>query len=136
MPRLKRRQRIAREHSQRTRLRLLTGHDYDFLGAAALGDDDLLEAWQELRCELMEQHQGERPGSRPWAWWENDAPEPRRRIKEGGPCSFFRSPATFGIPSNCDEAEFESERDYLARLGLLTAEELEALASRERPCPT
>jgi hypothetical protein len=45
-----------------------------------------------------------RPGTRPWAWWEFDAPEPLR--------------------------EHESERDYLQRLKLFLPGE-EQLPTRE-----
>ena len=60
------------KHSQ-----LITGHDFfdqfDDLDAAR-------EGWQALRGELLPAFVDKYPGTRPWAWWEYEAPEPRRRL--------------------------------------------------------
>lgn len=78
------------------------------------------------------------PGTRPWVWWRFEAPEPRRILKwwhwdrEGkveieGPSAivsgdwrtyFGRYPSYIG----CLGPEYETERAYLERLGLLRAE--------------
>ena len=65
------------------------------------------------------------PGTRPWGWWQYDAPEPRRRITgQGEPAE--GSPLAFGIPTRWrsidpdDPPRYETERAYLERLDLLT----------------
>ena len=104
------------------------------------------EAWEALRDELLSAWVRDDPCTRPWAWWEFDAPERRRRI-DGKPHP-FDSPARkqhgkkfghketeklfFGMPNylmveDDADAEYESEADYLERLGELTDEELDAL---------
>ena len=74
-----------------------------------LGPKDARSAFEsdESRCISWRAHAAEvmqlvQPGSRPWAWWEYDAPEPLRPR--------------------------ESETAYLARCGLLTEEERTSLA--------
>ena len=52
------------------------------------------EAWEKHRENILTQWIAANPGTRPWAWWKFDAPEPR--------------------------PEGEGEADYLGRLGLLT----------------
>lgn len=56
------------------------------------GDAGRRQAWKDHRAVLLVEWVRENPGTRPRVWWEVDAPEPRGD---------------------------ESERDYLARLGLL-----------------
>ena len=36
--------------------------------------------WRELREAVLTAWGAARPGSRPWAWWQFDAPEPRRTL--------------------------------------------------------
>ena len=55
--------------------------------------------WAERREELMASWVQERPGTRPWGWWQYDAPE--------------------------DRPEGESEAGYLRRHGFLTPGEME-----------
>ena len=40
--------------------------------------DLVREAWDEIGPVLLVDWVGTSPGSRPWAWWRLDAPEPRR----------------------------------------------------------
>jgi hypothetical protein len=75
--------------------------------------------------------------SRCWAWWKFEAPEPRRRIGGEGiaatdtpDCPACAKKLSFGRPTvwdadYADETEtwFETQRDYLIRLDLLTPEE-------------
>jgi hypothetical protein len=68
-------------------------------GSAFDGDDSRRLAWRAHSSELMRLVE---PGSRPWAWWEYDAPEPVRPR--------------------------ESDAAYLARCGLLTSAERISLA--------
>ena len=79
-------------------LELLLGSTCD--ASAFESDDARRAAWRTHATELMTMVD---PGSRPWAWWQYDAPE---------------AP----LPR-------ESERDYLARHGLLTETELRRLQS-------
>lgn len=110
------------------------------------------KGWDELRADLLPAWIDEHPGTRPYAWWEFDAPERRRRT-DGAVHPFddrgrneeierrtqehpeFREQAYKlfrGMP-NClftrDDfaAEWESEAAYLDRLGLLTPAEKERL---------
>lgn len=175
MPFLKRRG-IARrtprdELRDRVKIKLLSGCDFSFLDDdknTPLEMDELAESWADFREELLHDHingwwckstesqnSGE-PGTRPWGWWEFDAPERRRCLNQVHP---FENPGRhahiaecierlkipphypygkdefrlwFGKPGSlyCDSdfsARFESETDYLDRLGLLTDSERAAL---------
>lgn len=83
--------------------------------------------WEELRDELLERWIAARPGTRPWAWWQFDAHEPRRLLP-GSP-GFSLDPVppdcvSFGmVHCSCRAEEFdneyESEWAYLERLDLL-----------------
>jgi hypothetical protein len=130
-PRRKLKGRLSDLDSLRVRERLSSGHDWDLLDGDRLNDDELAIAWRQLRGEIMARHLAERPGSRPWGWWKFDSREARRQIEEGpepiGPADWFGCPSKFrGEPP---ALMYESERDYLARLGLLTEAEQRALAS-------
>lgn len=57
--------------------------------------------WEDVRDELLPAWIREHPGTRPFAWWQEEAPEPRR--------------------------EGESELDYLRRHKLLTKTEQKLL---------
>ncbi|WP_095087632.1 hypothetical protein [Mesorhizobium sophorae] len=118
------------------------------------------EAWREPFLAEWVQHQ---PGTRPWAWWRHDAPEPRLRLGGTGTakhdCLAHVRQFAFGLPSAGfldrwtfdyfngqardihgrliangykpgdfsrgepfdpdDPPRFETEAEYLARLGLL-----------------
>jgi hypothetical protein len=93
---------------------LLTGHDFSLLDPPPATEDNpppddvLSAAWEELREELIAEQVAETPGTRPWAWWKWDAPEPRRVITGG---------------------QRETETAYLRRLNLLTADEERTLNS-------
>jgi hypothetical protein len=63
------------------------------------------DLWHDLKPVIMRDFIKAHPGRRPWAWWQWDAPEPRR--------------------------EGEAEDDYLARHGLLTESEKRAMALRD-----
>lgn len=99
------------------------------------------EGWEQLRDEIMEAWIAERPGTRPWAWWEWDAPE-RRRCIEGPGHHCMRNPnapewtkrLTFGVPTvlggddfDNPDSVYESERDYLERLGFIDFHERQLL---------
>jgi len=59
--------------------------------------DRMYRDWLRVRESMLAEWIQENPGTRPYAWWEFEAPEPR--------------------------GETESEREFLARLDLLTPEE-------------
>jgi hypothetical protein len=155
MPRLKRRSKsrlagFTRWH----RYELETGIGWPFLPQDQCfhGDREAIEAaWNELRVPFMRQWIAEHPGSRPWAWWEFDAPERRQCVNDVHPfdrpdrwretdrlcCAeiqrrtyslWYGCPALLG-PGDFD-CRFESQPDYLDRLGLLTAQERAAIEAR------
>ncbi len=135
---------------------LLSGHDWSFAGPTfgserngTLDVEAMREAWHELRGELLPKWIAEHPGTRPHGWWRFDASERRRRID--GPAHPFDNPARdalviqwghstrdayrlwFGKPSSLiglDDfgAVYETEVEFLERLGLLTNDERLALA--------
>ncbi len=94
----------------------------------------LREAVADMGDELLDQWIAEHPGTRPWFWWRFIAPEPRRCLS--GPHR-YHSPEYadvphryhFGVPAIAVGPKFgigetfETEREYLTRLNLLTAEE-------------
>jgi hypothetical protein len=103
-------------------------------------------AWEAIRDELLAEWIGESPGTRPWGWWEHDAPRhdtgtyfeplpvPRRRLGGKGQTTPEKYPAMVpyfdkGIPSSWAEIDpddppvFESEASFLKRHGLFIANE-------------
>ena len=96
---------------------------------------ELQRLWNLHRKRVLAAYILEHPGRRPWAWWMWDAPQDQRR-RIGGlgtglserpdgehPLSFGRPNAYDDDYSNEDPPRYESERDYLARHGLLTKAE-------------
>ena len=130
----------------RHRYQILTGGD--FFGAYGEGEHfDHRTAqvhWQEHRAELLaywtqpfeawrrehgqtsfENPEPGGPGTRPWAWWEFEAPGPRRRVGGTG-AALPDAPLSFGCPVwydgdylIADPPRYEPERAYLTRHGLL-----------------
>lgn len=89
-------------------------------------DDDKARQWREHGERALAVWIHDHPGTRPSRWWRHAAPEPRRQLAGSGVDSPFypRWPQCEGIPHliDIDEGDppvFETERDYLARLGLL-----------------
>ena len=70
-------------------------------------------------------------GARPAAWWQFEAPEPRRLISGNKDFILNRDSYFFGLPNYYTNAAdhgtlvFESQAEYLTRLGLLLPGELE-----------
>lgn len=103
-------------------------------------------AWEDLRDYLLPTFIAEHPGTRPWAWWAFDAPEPREqvlsceetgwrpitdRVSRGVPAEFAPIPSSehpYGMFPPVPEPMYESEFDYLMRLNLATDEELTLIA--------
>lgn len=128
----RRRRRANNTGSAWIRERLTSGHDYAFLEGRPEQDDqvDLAAEWAKLREEILAEHIAQHPGSRPAGWWEFEAPEPRRQIG-GGPSIlksdapawartlFLGMPACWGLEQFADPPRFETQGQYLERLGLL-----------------
>lgn len=152
MPRLRKREVKRRSEllRPRTLCRLTTGQDFDVfdLNDGYLDDAELQRAWEAARDELLAACVEQHPASRPWGWWRFEAPERRQRI-DGKPHPFDNSARaahvkekkiqgdtcrlSFGVPPvRCVpddwDAVYESERDYLDRLFLLTEHERDLLA--------
>lgn len=100
MPRIRRRTkgRQGYTHSHRFQLRVRWDYLGDAFGHGADAIPAMRQAWREISDQVMQEHIRERPGTRPWAWWQWSAPEHRN--------------------------DKESERAQLERLSVLTAEEL------------
>jgi hypothetical protein len=97
--------------------------------------DDAERAWKRLREELLAEHIGERPCSRPWAWWEFEGHPPRRVVRPR-PEDILPPPPARPYPWGkaapwWDEARqakwYEPQAGYLRRHGLLTRAEAEYL---------
>lgn len=109
---------------------------------------EMKKAWESYREQIIADWIRQNPCSRPWAWWEFDAPEPRRRIGGIGTpdfeCLAYKPHYERGIPSGWitqddfdtfgpdlkgipfdrrDPPTFESETAYLNRLNFLTPAE-------------
>ncbi len=117
------------------------------------GNPDRLRAlWRKVKKEILADWIQRTPCSRPWAWWQCDAPRkdtglgawfeplpvPRRQLAGVGQTTVEVDPATVptfdrGIPdfAEIDEDDppmFESEAEYLRRHGFLTPAETKYLA--------
>src|SRR5262249_38366366 len=87
MPRGVRRRAKARDDwTREQRRQLLDGHEFFGKGFGRpwsihrpLDLDLARVAWNELRAEILDEFIANNPGHRPWAWWQFDAPEPRRQ---------------------------------------------------------
>jgi len=153
MPRVKKRPKRRRQITADHRRALRTGHSFTSRFDANTGT--MREVWQDLRGDILREWIRANSGSRPWAWWQFDAPERRKRI-DGKPHPFlnperqaiveqaeadnpgyrrrvmrlsFGMPCVFITPDDW-EATFELEAEYLDRLGLLTPAERKALAKQ------
>ena len=121
-------------------LHLLTGTDFFSEYGSPPNIAQMLDDYQKYRDELLDywtqdnaKWEGEvsnlwtpepgGPGTRPWAWWQFEAPKSRRQISGRGE-PLEGSPTSFGKPTSwkridpSDPPEYESERAYLERLGL------------------
>ncbi len=113
--------------------------------AIKLRDREGLRAlWSELRDELLGEWVAEHPFTRPFAWLLFEATEPRLPVSGEaaaeahewtGAHNHFRQHCFLGInrllgiedDSRDSKAAFESEKQYVIRLGLLTDAELALL---------
>jgi hypothetical protein len=94
---------------------------------------DMLAGWQQVGASLLAWHVEECPGSRPWAWWRFEAPEPRRlytgkghvcpvRQRHGAHADYFGAPHVYGC-TECFIKRYESQAAYLRRMKLLLPQE-------------
>jgi hypothetical protein len=93
-------------------------------------DDEIAARWRDHGDRALNAWIAEHPGTRPEKWWRHCAPEPRRRLggsgvlwsQKNGGFSTDRydrgAPALYDVDEN-DLPRFESEFEYLERLGLL-----------------
>ena len=117
-------------------LQLCTGFDW-FRAAYGERPPDwaqLKADWADVGAELVALHVQHHPGSRPWAWWQLDAPERRRRVDgqphphDDGSTPSMHAALWYGCPAHLMreshfDALYESQSAYLMRHGLLTSGE-------------
>ncbi len=89
--------------------------------------------WFQNRERLLREHIAAKPGTRPSAWWAYEAPEPRQLLS--GVVEQVGKELYCGMPvltkDIYEESQFETEYDYLKRLGLLFDSEIQP---RETAC--
>jgi hypothetical protein len=134
MPRVKKRTKLRRDLTDHHVTQLLTGFDFfgDAFGKGKPNLEDMRDAWDSLRDELLPKFIAENPGERPFAWWKFDAPEPRRQLihrysDESKAKVLEHSGAEdlrLLLAAYDNKPEPEPELDYLKRNGLLTPTEL------------
>jgi hypothetical protein len=98
--------------------------------------EELKEVWCQFRDEILTLHIKQFPATRPWAWWEFDAPELRKVVS--GSIEVFDAIGrrskfgilNYGIHSN-NPPVFESEWDYLKGHGQLTDKEIKLNAKSQ-----
>lgn len=123
----------------------LNGQDDSFFGYGLLNPR---EFWDTHKQTVLAEHIKQKPGSRPFRWWQFDAPEPRQRLGGVGGVPIWERlavkpyyemgvPASWIMPADLqihklsvqdavdlrDPPVFESEAVYIRRLGLLAKEE-------------
>jgi len=155
MPTIRRRHKLRTHYTQIEHYAVASGHD--FFGSFQT-EDDWREAWHEIKDALLPAFIEQCPGQRPWCWWRFEATERRRavdgkphpfddperqahldRIAATLPpeerAEYYRTAnaLTYGLPRFiCTKSmtlrEYESQPEYLDRLGLLTDAEYEYFA--------
>jgi hypothetical protein len=86
-------------------------------GAVPFDEALAREHWKEYHVDLLAECG---PDCRPWAWWAFEAPEPRRIVDWGAPACLYATPPGQRLVLG---AVYESEQEYLARLGLVDRRE-------------
>jgi hypothetical protein len=105
----------------------------EWLEAHFLGGGRAL--WQRWRAEVMARWIADRPGSRPWAWYEHDCPPREERLKLSGSgaqtatLNHDRRPEFHGCEAGAPP-RIESEATFLRRLGVLEAGEEKRIPKR------
>ena len=135
MPRLRRRAKGRRGSTVPGLYRLLVGdasRNVNYVGSEWSEWCDLLVPYWRLWA----------PGTRPWAWWEHDAPEKTRRCIDGPGSHYLAehehapgynpTKVSFGLPTCLsgwdfkNPSRYETELEYLGRLDLLEDGEKDA----------
>jgi hypothetical protein len=115
------------------------GLPYNVLERFITSDAQLEAHWRAHRAALLVEWVQVRPGTRPWAWWQWDAPERRRRRLAGGG-EPYAGDLAYGLPrywttpalaahvsslalDAANPPTFESEAAYLERQDGLTRDE-------------
>ena len=80
---------------------------HDVFEVFTLAGDEarLRQVWRDVHVEILKDWIRERPGARPWAWWQFDSPpEQRRRVGGVGmplhECLAYAPTWAFGLPSS------------------------------------
>jgi hypothetical protein len=143
--------RTSRELNWQQKYYLIVGHD--LFGDAFENEEHFERAWFEHREDFLNYFIPRHPGTRPYAWWKLESSEPRRPLSDvaGQQLAEIKNLSndlptwcrelSFGMPSVWPEEywnkmgenpslekHFETQADYLRRLGLLTKEEERSLA--------
>jgi hypothetical protein len=83
-------------------------------------EDEAREAWEIMREKIMADWVREQPGTRPWAWWRWDAPQPARRERvDGLPHPFDNAARTLKVAGS--DSEYLWRRAYGLSFGLPSA---------------
>ena len=104
-----------------------------------LTDDEIREAWKSHGKKIIKDWIKNNPGTRPDAWWDFEAPEPRARISgEGEPDfdpgydrglpDYFLNIVWVNEPPVKDPLLYESEAAFLKRHNLFYPGELERIS--------
>ena len=131
--------------SPRNALRLCEGRDWPHMDEAeALTDTQLEVAWHRHKGAILDWWLHTYPGTRPWAWWQYEAQEPRKMVASGptrhkGLKDVLRGRRlSYGLPADTQgiadydlvcslmESFFERQCMYLDRLGILTQAEADS----------
>lgn len=75
-----------------------------FLELLGVPTEALAVAWKALRRELLPAWIAAAPGTRPWGWWQFEAPEPRRRLGGTGDV-FSAGKLQWGLETDWTSAE-------------------------------
>lgn len=138
MPRKAKLRRRSAEYSLERDGRLLLTHDF----FDELPGNHYRRAWEALRDELLPAWIQEQPGTRPAAWWRCDMPPNTRRERTDGrkhpfddrgytlPQELFFGTPRYRRPEDM-AATYETEAQFLMRLNLCSAAELQELSLRK-----
>lgn len=101
-------------------LHLLDGHDH--FGDIYRDPSEAKLLWEGVRSRFLEEHIRRVPGTRPWAWWEWDSPEPRRILQGNADSVLSEAGSWMGAPAT-GNLVVESQAAYLRRHRLLAPSE-------------
>ena len=124
----------------------ITYFRYGFAFFQPYDDSDIPRKWELAREEYMKKWltfqpfdfggdtiRENKPGTRPWAWWNLDHPKYRRKISNAEGFE-FSDKFSFGYPSGWSgkgDPEIESQAAFLKRKGLLNQTEKDFFKQNE-----